>query len=157
VGTYAGSHVSTWRSYLDWFYVVNTRCIYLQLKESRSHPDNLTLCPVLDFANHTQHAHIELSVSDKKKHPNGQKAHFVVSSPENKAVSADEELFLTYGAHCNRVLFVEYGFVLRPTSERWDNCIVEVQVDDIVEELFRQKDSVGTWMIEVLKTENYWR
>ncbi|KAJ7155984.1 hypothetical protein C8R43DRAFT_1125888 [Mycena crocata] len=35
------------------FLWVNTRCIYHRLKSKRSHPDNLTLCPILDFANHT--------------------------------------------------------------------------------------------------------
>ncbi|KAF5365607.1 hypothetical protein D9758_003298 [Tetrapyrgos nigripes] len=134
---------------------VNTRCIFLQLKKARSDPDNLTLCPILDFANHTcQRPQIDVE-PNKEKHENG--AVFSVLSPRNMSVSADEEIFLTYGAHCNRNLFVEYGFVLHPLSESWDNCVVEVEVDDIVEELFRQKGSVGTWMMEILRTENYWR
>ncbi|THU90710.1 SET domain-containing protein, partial [Dendrothele bispora CBS 962.96] len=134
---------------------VNTRCIYHQLTKSRSDPDNLTLCPILDFANHTPgRSHMVLDKSDEKKRQN-QKHFRVLSSPVG--VETGEEVFLTYGAHCNRTLFVEYGFVLHPSSQKWEDCVVEVLVDDIAEELYQKKESVGAWMMDILQTEKYWK
>ena len=32
---------------------VNTRCIFYRIQPNLSDPDNFTLCPILDFANHS--------------------------------------------------------------------------------------------------------
>lgn len=67
-------------------------------------------------------------------------------------------MFLQYGKHSNRVLFVEYGFVNTFSKKdivdgQFDG---EVNVQDLVEELFHARDAVGEWMKTVLVEEGYW-
>ncbi|KAJ3896505.1 hypothetical protein GG344DRAFT_36468 [Lentinula edodes] len=137
---------------------VNTRCIYHQIKNSPSDPDNITLCPILDFANHSSH----LPGMNPPSPGNGNLRSnlyrdFSLLSPSDSSVDADSELHLQYGAHCNRVLFIEYGFVLSPDSIPEDQRTLEVNVDDIVEALVVEKGETGVWMKSVLVLDNYWR
>lgn len=142
---------------------VNTRCIYYQIKNSPADPDNITLCPILDFANHTL-SHPTCVVPPPSTSPSGPRSlrrDLSLLSPADTCIDEDSELFLKYGAHCNRVLFVEYGFVL-PILNASDELIpesqhvLEVNVDDIVEGLFKREGEAGVWMKEVLELENYW-
>lgn len=140
--------------------IVNTRCIYHRLSDSRSSPDNVTLCPLLDFANHAIHPpHMLPEQSNAHawdtapRHKLGDS--FTLLSPQGTTVQTGQELFLQYGAHANRTLFVEYGFVDRksPDSacEHW-----EVDVQDIVEDLFSERGKTGSWMKTILEEEGYW-
>lgn len=81
---------------------------------------------------------------------------FTLVSSASTSVDADSELFLKYGDHCNRVLYIEYGFVLPLDDDPGSKRVYEVNVDDIVEGLFMEKGEVGMWMKEVLVLENYW-
>ncbi|KAJ3814270.1 SET domain-containing protein [Lentinula aff. lateritia] len=137
---------------------VNTRCVYYQIKNSPSDPDNITLCPILDFANHSSHLPCMTppSPGDGNLRSNLYRD-FSLLSPSDSSVDADSELHLQYGAHCNRVLFIEYGFVLSLNSIPEDQRTLEVNVDDIVEALVVEKGETGVWMKSVLILDNYWR
>jgi hypothetical protein len=130
---------------------VNTRCIYHRLKASQSDPDNLTLCPILDFANHTSVKPCMLPSSQAEiwdASPVSKLGdNFTLMSPANVTIEAGTELYLTYGAHCNRTLFVEYGFVSQEDQETG-----EVDIQDLMEPLFKDKPQ---FMCR-LQEEGYW-
>lgn len=69
-----------------------------------------------------------------------------------------EEIFLCYGAHSNRTLFVEYGFVneLPDETASAEEFNGEVDVADIVEALFKEKGTVGMQMKTILEDKGYW-
>ncbi|KAF7793000.1 hypothetical protein EIP86_004105 [Pleurotus ostreatoroseus] len=121
------------------------------------------MCPVLDFANHTPASTLVVPVFPP---PNtvaapGSKARrgdYAFLSSRETQIAKDEELFLKYGSHPNRTLFIEYGFV-NPWKE--GECasgefIGEVDLQDVVEALFEEKGAMGAWMKEVLQQEGYW-
>jgi hypothetical protein len=142
---------------------VNTRCIYHRIKTTRSDSDNLTLCPIVDFANHrpspphmqpraTQADIFDVAPRARLGEP------FALLAPAGQKVQAGDELFLQYGKHSNRSLFVEYGFV----NHFADGDIAEgrfegdVNLQDIMEELFQSRGPVGEWMTTILREEGYW-
>lgn len=142
---------------------VNTRCIYYQVHASRSSPDNLTMCPILDFANHTNTSrHMypvpidfrALSTLPKSSKKKGQLA-FI---SHREVIKEGEEVFLCYGAHANRTFFVEYGFVndLPESMGNSDEYNGEVDLQDIVEKLFIEKCSHSAWLRGVLEDNGYW-
>jgi hypothetical protein len=135
---------------------VNTRCIHHRIARSPSDPDNMTLCPILDFANHTANPPYTLPQTspfdmwDKAppmKHKFGHD--FTLLSPSVLATSPDAQLFLKYGSHPNSILFTEYGFV-EPTGEG------EVVLDFAIEALIKLRGRVGLWMKDILIAERYW-
>lgn len=139
---------------------VNTRCIYYQVKPSRSDPDNLTMCPILDFANHTSSSkHMSPVPLDARAWNSHQKysRDLAFLSPRG-CLQENEEVYLCYGAHANRTLFVEYGFVnaLPKNPSSSDDFNGEIDVQDIVEHLFEEKGEEGSWMREVLEDRGYW-
>ncbi|KAJ6630784.1 hypothetical protein B0H10DRAFT_2160174 [Mycena sp. CBHHK59/15] len=136
---------------------VNTRCIYHRLKSSRSDPDNLTLCPILDFANH------RVDGPCMKPRPSDADLHnaspiprlgdaFTLLSPDTPT-DCGEEMHLTYGAHPNRTLFVEYGFIVAHKHNRPRG---EVDVQDIVEGRFKEKGNEGRAKESILRETGYW-
>jgi len=136
---------------------VNTRCIYHRLKGTRSHPDNLTLCPILDFANHTVDGPCmtpRLSAAERANAPPVPKLGdpLTLLSPPTPT-KPGEELYLTYGAHSNKTLFVEYGFVV-PCAP--DDPRAEVDVQDIVEPLFESQGNDGAAKKKMLQDSGYW-
>ncbi|KAK7054916.1 hypothetical protein VNI00_003379 [Paramarasmius palmivorus] len=141
--------------YLWSWLCVNTRCIFHHLKKTRSDPDNLSLVPILDFANHSSilPSMMPSAASAHTKPQHGGIGSFTLFGPADVGTKANEELFLRYGAHCNRVLFIEYGFIL-PEAEQPSR---EIEVDDLVEILFRDRGDAGTWAKEVLDENNYWK
>ncbi|KAJ7285853.1 hypothetical protein C8J57DRAFT_1286003 [Mycena rebaudengoi] len=132
---------------------VNTRCIYHRLKSSRSHPDNLTLCPILDFANHTVDGPCMIPrISDAEKNnaaPLSRLGDPLTLLSPGAGASRGQEMYLTYGAHSNKTLFVEYGFVTTGTCG-------EVDVQDLVERLFKDKGQEGNIKKEILEESGYW-
>ncbi|KIY61738.1 SET domain-containing protein [Cylindrobasidium torrendii FP15055 ss-10] len=131
---------------------VNTRCIFLQLRAKQSHPDNLTMCPILDTANHSPYipSMIPRTVGTPIRA-------MKFLSPANAGLSAGQEIFLKYGAHANRTLFVEYGFV-NPMSEdtiQQGHADAEVDLFSILEEIFRTS---GTYeaLKGLLDEHGYW-
>ncbi|KAF7304868.1 SET domain-containing protein [Mycena kentingensis (nom. inval.)] len=131
----------------------NTRCIYHRIKRTRADPDNLTMCPILDFANHRP--------KGPAMTPRISNAESADTSPITRLgdpltllsppiwTNCGEELFLTYGAHSNRTLYVEYGFVVAA-----DDARAEIDVQDLVEPLFLGDD--GTRKRQILTDAGYW-
>ena len=76
--------------------------------------------------------------------------YFSFSMMPGHSAEAGEELFLRYGKHSNRTLFVQYGFVDSSLEKEG-----EVDVADILEDIFRSKGDVGSWLMGVLEEEGY--
>ncbi|EIN07420.1 SET domain-containing protein [Punctularia strigosozonata HHB-11173 SS5] len=148
---------------------VNTRCIFHRLKPSVSSRDNIALVPILDMANHRPYEHACPSSLVDMALEKGRWAapvkgrfgpDFTLLSPRDQTLRSGEEVFLRYGAHSNRKLFVEYGFVnSSPGSEhegsapRGDG---QVDVQILFEDMLREQGSRGEWMRDVLKDQGYW-
>ncbi|RXW24145.1 hypothetical protein EST38_g1708 [Candolleomyces aberdarensis] len=142
---------------------VNTRCIYYRIKETKSDPDNLTLCPILDFANHSS---VEPSmiprafsadIWDMAPSKNAAEE-MVLVSPSQKTVRAAEQFYLRYGYHSNEFLFVEYGFSSAISEQgilRGDEHN-DIDASPVVEDLFKSQGDLGEWMKERLLEEGYW-
>jgi len=142
---------------------VNTRSLYLRLFNRDLPLSNLTLCPLIDFANHTTSADTHLGAfpqihlvnearpSNLNKFLAPGAAHdMVFMSPPDRELNEGEEVFLRYGGHCNRTLFVEYGFV----DEHGDPSFAEVNVDDLMDAMFRNSGEFEACR-DVLKREGY--
>ncbi|CAK5277701.1 unnamed protein product [Mycena citricolor] len=133
------------------FLWVNTRCVYHRLKKTRADPDNFTLCPILDFANHTVSgptARPRLTEAERNDAaPIAKLGEALTLLSPTTPICAGEQMYLTYGPHSNRRLFVEYGFVIpcSPGDPR-----AEVDVDDLVEPLFNDEKK------RVLQDVEYW-
>ncbi|KAF8921324.1 hypothetical protein CPB85DRAFT_1270290 [Mucidula mucida] len=129
---------------------VNTRGIYLRLKSKQSDPDNLTLCPILDMANHSSHLP-HMSPRPSKAHGGPSLRGMSFISPSEVHLDVDREVFLKYGSHGNRLLFTEYGFSISTESIKAGEMDGEVDISDILEELL---DS--SYLKRALEAENYW-
>lgn len=150
-------------------FAVNTRCIFCRLQQSPSHPDNFTLCPILDFANHgTGITHI-FPVTDSdiwgspKHHRRDSRAQaktnmFTFLGSSDYGLAEGQELLLKYGAHPNRFLFTEYGFVnpLTDGAVATSTYSAEVDVQDLVEELIEKTGSVAPLIKSTLDEGGYW-
>ncbi|ETW85942.1 hypothetical protein HETIRDRAFT_43837 [Heterobasidion irregulare TC 32-1] len=155
------AEASVARQYLWAWLNVNTRCLYDRIVTSKHDPDNISLCPVFDFANHTwrsstmQPLPSDAEIWNSIAQGNGSDLTCVTCAVD---VAGDQELFLTYGAHPNRTLFVEYGFVneVEDADLVSGNYAGEVNLDDIVEDLFSRRGAVGVWMKDVLEQRGYW-
>lgn len=142
--------------------LVNTRCIFYRLKEAKSDPDNLTLCPILDFANHSivlpsmtpraTDADIWDMPLKRRVEP------FSLMSPARTTTKAGDELYLRYGFHTNQFLFVEYGFSAAVSEHEVLSGVQQADIDitPTVEEVFARKGKVGEWLKEQLLDEGYW-
>lgn len=142
-----------------YFFLVNTRCIHYSLNSAdrtRSTKDiDLTLCPIVDFANHT----IEEELSSQVIRNDD--SSLDLTSPDT-VLKQGQEIFLRYNSHSNAVLLAEYGFAIprlrKPSkvSEGDDDAIDggEINVDDVIETLFEQKG--GQWRKEMLESRGYW-
>jgi len=143
------------------FFPVNTRCIYYRIKENRADEANVTLCPILDFANHDWHdSHIQ-PVSDYGVWNTRSKARDTFQFLATKRIAeveVDGEVCLKYGGHSNQSLFAEYGFVNVVSNEDMESGTypTEVDVQAIVVDLFKGWGCVGTWMQTTLENEGYW-
>ncbi|KZS89930.1 SET domain-containing protein [Sistotremastrum niveocremeum HHB9708] len=120
---------------------VNTRSVYQQLRPVKSHPDNLSLCPVLDFANHVPDEGDGGNVMTTRSNS------LTFHSAKNHGQQAGDEVFLCYGPHGNSKLYVEYGFM----TERG----AEANVDDIVEKMLDESGN-GQVKRRLLKRHGYW-
>ncbi|KAJ8472691.1 hypothetical protein ONZ45_g16565 [Pleurotus djamor] len=142
---------------------VNTRCISYRIKTASSDPDNFTLCPILDFANHnpdTSAGMTPLHLSgDIWNAPSATCKDFTLRTSGKSATGSGDELYLTYGAHSNTTLFLEYGFINPFTHKAIleGSFAGEVDVGEAMQTLFNSGGSKrGAWLREVLEREGYW-
>ncbi|EJD05890.1 SET domain-containing protein [Fomitiporia mediterranea MF3/22] len=123
--------------------VVNTRSLYADLFNRNLPQSNLTLCPVIDFANHTASSSVPYAVwkdrpSKVLSRPRGPSKHAndYTFLPPKQGLGQGEELLIQYGKHSNRRLFAEYGFVD-------ENADKEADVSDLIDELIASKRAEG--------------
>ncbi|KAF8761564.1 Oxidoreductase family, C-terminal alpha/beta domain [Rhizoctonia solani] len=83
---------------------VNTRCLYHGLGFAQP-SDNVTMCPILDFANHTSIDSLSITQDEFAL---GDGMAFSTPGP----IKNGDQVYLRYGGHSNAFLFSEYGFVL---------------------------------------------
>lgn len=99
--------VFTYEEYKWAWSSVNTRCVYVDIKNSSKHDlrlkdkANIALAPFLDMFNHSNNAKVEVDSSN-----NNYEIKTLVSF--NKY----SQVFIHYGHHSNVKLYTEYGFVL---------------------------------------------
>ncbi|KAH9946169.1 SET domain-containing protein [Epithele typhae] len=138
---------------------VNTRCIYYRLRNSKSDPDNLTLCPVLDFANHSHgRTHIYPVIDSDIWSTVTMKTteSFIFLGSSQSRIAEGQELYLQYGGHSNAFLFAEYGFVNSVNAEDMhEGYPGEVDVEEILAPMLAEK-SPRTSLRSVLEAEGYW-
>jgi hypothetical protein len=143
---------------------VNTRCLYDDLGLSKD--NNMSLCPVFDFANHAwaqptmepvRAAGSEIWRLGGCSPGGGGNTDLVCVSCE-RGIVHDQEVTLSYGWHSNRTLFVEYGFTNAITSEEIMSGAYpgEVNVQDIVTTWLDYRGEMGTFIKKTLETEGYW-
>lgn len=138
---------------------MNTRCIHYRLDPLQSSPKNLTLCPILDFANHkpSDPDLVPILRSTKDSYVIG--GDYVFKSSSTHALHAGQEINLRYGGHANRTLFAEYGFVNLWVEGDVGKVAVdgEVDVQNLVEGILRRGDaSAAAWTKQVLEDYGYW-
>ena len=125
---------------------VNTRSIHYSLSPSqpkRSKKDiDLTLCPIIDFANHTVDAS---HACDVRRNPSDGSLELWSSI---FSMTEGEEMLLHYNSYPNASLFAEYGFVVEGQEGG------EVRVDDVVKTLFEGDEH--DWRRELLEERGYW-
>ncbi|KAF8559561.1 SET domain-containing protein [Imleria badia] len=139
---------------------VNTRCIYYRLKRAKTDPDNLTMCPILDFANHTPVQANMIAVPSNSEiwdaapvNSIGDGLKFI--SPDNVKIEENDEILLTYGSHSNKTLFVEYGFV-NLLSENRPSPSGEVDVQDLTQKYVFADGQLCEAVRVILVAEGYW-
>ena len=150
---------------------MNTRSIYYPIQGEDPEKDCLTLCPILDFANHQETpSHITPVVETALRDPGSQAStgDYTFKSCADATVEAGQQLYLRYGGHSNRTLFVEYGFVNRfgPEAITRGEFHGEVDVQDLVEECIqtlrptnggrREASAYRQWLMDTLEEEGYW-
>ena len=122
---------------------VNTRSVYHDLIQNQRNPDNLSLCPILDLANH----HFDDGRATTR-HPIP-----TFHSPSECHLKQGDEVFLKYGTHSNPFLFQHYGFVCDGEMEK------SISVDDAFDRVILSvRSAKSRERIEALLQEaDYWR
>lgn len=118
---------------LKWM-CVNSRCLYMEIPESKSIEGNFTMAPYVDFINHSSTDQCVLKID---------RTGFYVKTPVNKKYETDGELYLSYGPHSNEFLLCEYGFML--PENQWNDIDISKEVINLL----------TVEQIEFLKENNY--
>ncbi|RLV93528.1 Ribosomal lysine N-methyltransferase 2 [Spathaspora sp. JA1] len=87
---------------------INSRCLYMNLPNSKSNQDNFTMAPYVDFLNHSPLDHCTLKIDGKG---------FQVLT--TSSYKPDQEIYLSYGPHSNDFLLCEYGFTI--SENKWND------------------------------------
>lgn len=123
---------------------MNTRCLFYSLTAQNPSEDNITLCPLLDYANHSFSAP---DVNTARLRERGYPIPTFLSPPD-LTLEQGEQVFLRYGSHSRCTLLTEYGFVDM-------GGLIEVSVDDLIEELFENAED-GPERRKLLEGHGYW-
>ncbi|CAL1273957.1 unnamed protein product [Larinioides sclopetarius] len=102
---------------------VNTRCVFIECFKNncagKSCLFHLALAPFLDLLNHSADVQVQAGFNQENKN------YEIISLCDFKKYS---QVFINYGSHDNRMLLLEYGFVV-PNNY---NDSVSFTIDDIV-------------------------
>lgn len=99
---------------------INSRCLYMEMPQSKDANDNFTMAPYVDFLNHLNDDQCGIKIDTLGFH--------VVTSCN---YLPGEELYFSYGPHSNEFLFCEYGFSLR--ENKWNY----IDISDFIVPLLR--------------------
>lgn len=93
----------SWKLFVWAWTAVNTRCIFIGHASRRSlwENDHCALAPFLDCLNHHWKADIQTAIVG---------SNFEILT--NNTYGPGDQVFISYGSHDNKKLFLEYGFVL---------------------------------------------
>ena len=97
--------------YLWSWMCINSRCLYMEIPQSKNAADNFTMAPYVDFLNHSCDDQCGLKIDGT-----GFQVYTTCS------YNPDEQLFLSYGPHSNEFLLCEYGFTL--PENKWNDLDV---------------------------------
>lgn len=120
---------------------VNTRCFYYVAPGEEQPEDSneaMALCPGMDLFNHIDRNGVEVHYDAT--------GYYVVA---DKDYDVGEEIYLSYGAHNNDTLWVEYGFLLDNNREDFlkiDAVVLAGKQDD---QLLDQYDYFGDYTLRV--------
>ncbi|PVG04438.1 SET domain-containing protein [Serendipita vermifera] len=123
---------------------VNTRSLYFKCRRAKAPEDNITMCPLLDFANHS----LEATNFNNLTHRNQGHPIPTMVAP-SKGLLRGEQVFLLYGYHSNETLFVEYGFTDQTAGS-------ELCLDEDVEALFLASPG-GMSLLDRLRKRGYYK
>ncbi|EMG47903.1 hypothetical protein G210_1619 [Candida maltosa Xu316] len=112
---------------------INSRCLYMNLPTSKNTADNFTMAPYVDFMNHSCDDHCTLKIDGKG---------FQVST--TSVYNVDDQIFLSYGPHCNDFLLCEYGFII--PDNKWN----DLDISEYITPLFTQEQT------DFLKSYDYY-
>ncbi|QPG75053.1 hypothetical protein FOA43_002393 [Brettanomyces nanus] len=127
------------RSEFLWAWLAcNTRCLYMELPNFLhcNVKENFTLVPYVDFLNHTLEDHCTISINSQCFSVTTAKSHYGKS----------EQLFFSYGAHSDKILLCDYGFMLPYGQNRWN----DLDISSIILKLLKPHQKL------FLQNENYY-
>ncbi|XP_067144836.1 SET domain-containing protein 4 [Centruroides vittatus] len=116
---------------------VNTRCIYMKSVKINNDPlrnhNDLALAPFLDLLNHSPYVQVKAEFNIKTK------CYEIIHLNNIKKY---HQVFINYGFHSNKTLFLEYGFVIPDNPNdciffNWDEILLafhSVENDTNIEE-----------------------
>lgn len=121
-----------YQEFIQIYFIINSRCLYMELPLKTNPEDNLTMVPFVDFLNHAPltETYCYPRIDRMKRNTYGIGSFSIRCGP-HEYVQKGEEIFLNYGAHSNDFLINEYGFVL--DENRW-NCIdISTEVKSMIQ------------------------
>ncbi|BFZ58692.1 hypothetical protein PYCC9005_005757 [Savitreella phatthalungensis] len=133
---------------------VNTRTIWQSISPSSPPQDNYALCPYIDMVNHAPTA---TTADTNKASPVATLRHtltgLTVVVTSGTPISKGDEVCISYGAHANDALLVEYGFCLENNADDVLNLDATIDKLDLLKPSHRQKlrswDYEGEYTIDI--------
>lgn len=114
----------------------------------------MTLCPFIDYFNHTADADCKVEFSgavpstpaSPTDGASGRPGDGFTVSMAKEVEDVGREVFVSYGCHSNDFLMVEYGFLL--DANKWDDVVLDTVVGEVMKDGGRRR--------EVLEEEGFW-
>ncbi|SCU81730.1 LADA_0C00738g1_1 [Lachancea dasiensis] len=115
------------------YFVINSRCLYIDVPLKKSIADNFTMVPFVDFLNHSSDSELYCTprIEVLKRGVCGLGTFNIVGG-NYKYSTVGEQILLNYGAHSNDFLLCEYGFTLK--DNKWNYIDVSPEVERLIEE-----------------------
>ncbi|KAG2736289.1 hypothetical protein G9P44_000379 [Scheffersomyces stipitis] len=95
---------------------INSRCLYMTIPQGKTNADNFTMAPYVDFLNHSCNDECSILIDTTGFHVR-------TTTP----YMPGDQLFLSYGPHCNEFLLCEYGFVI-PHDNKWNDLDISAYI-----------------------------
>lgn len=122
-----------WSQFVYIYFVINSRCLYMEIPMKTDIKDHFTMVPFVDYLNHTNEVDVHCfpRVNNMKKHEYGI-GEFSIHTGNHEYSIKFEELLLNYGAHSNDFLLNEYGFTT--LKNRWDYIDLTPEISTLFED-----------------------